>query len=185
MRLLIIDDDKVFADRLGIAMEKRGFKVCTAYSADEGIEKAHDFNPEYALIDLKIGEDSGLNVVEELNICFHECRIIIMTSFGNIATAVAAVKAGAIDYLSKPVDAEMAEKALLNSDDKHLPPPPEYPMTVDRVKWEHIQRIYEQCDGNISLTARKLKMHRRTLQRILSKHAPLESEKLESPNETN
>lgn len=174
-RLLIIDDDEVLANRLAKALEKRGFEVKTSYTVQGGIQAAHTFEPEYAVVDLRLTDGNGLEVVEKIRETMPECRVIMMTAYGNIATAVAAVKAGAIDYLSKPADADAVERALLQMDSE-LPEPPNDPMPADRVKWEHILRVYEQCNRNVSETARRLKMHRRTLQRILSKHAPREQE---------
>ncbi len=173
-KLLIIDDDEILATRLGRAMEKRGFTVALAHSVQEGLSAITAEKADYALIDLQLGDGSGLNLVEDIREHAPDCRIVMLTAFGNIATAVAAVKAGAIDYLAKPADADAVENALLQPEGASLPPPPEDPMPADRVRWEHIQRIYEQCGRNISETARRLKMHRRTLQRILAKHAPQE-----------
>lgn len=175
--LLIIDDDEILANRMAIAMEKRDFTVETAYSVADAAEKARNIPKiDYALIDLRLKDGSGLDIVEHIRQLHPECRMVILTAFGNIATAVAAVKAGAMDYLAKPADADAVAHALLKDDSDGPPPPPEDPMPADRVRWEHIQRIYEQCGRNISETARRLKMHRRTLQRILAKHAPREHE---------
>ena len=174
--LLIIDDDEILCDRLAKAMQKRGYDVRTAYTVQSGIEAAREFEPEFAIIDLRLTDGSGLQVVEKIREIVDDCRIIMLTAYGNIATAVAAVKAGAVDYLAKPADADSIERALLQTPDGgDYPVPPEDPMPADRVKWEHILRVYEQCGRNVSETARRLKMHRRTLQRILSKHAPKES----------
>ncbi|WP_119461599.1 ActR/PrrA/RegA family redox response regulator transcription factor [Rhodospirillaceae bacterium SYSU D60014] len=169
--LLIVDDDAPFRQRLAVAMERRGFSVSTAESVATGIEAAETRPPAFAIVDLRLGDGSGLEVVSVLREVRADTRIIVLTGYGNIATAVAAVKSGAVDYLSKPADADAIEAALLALEDK-LPPPPEQPMTADRVRWEHIQRVYEQCDRNVSETARRLRMHRRTLQRILNKYAP-------------
>jgi two-component system, response regulator RegA len=136
-----------------------------------GIEVAQESAPVFAVVDLRLGDGSGLDVVAALRDARPDSRIVVLTGYGNIATAVAAVKAGAVDYLPKPADADAVEAALL-ADGRPLPPPPENPMSADRVRWEHIQRVFEQCDRNVSETARRLKMHRRTLQRILNKHAP-------------
>ncbi len=175
--LIIIDDDEVLCTRLGKAMEKRGYEVRTAFSVADGIRIAHEFEPEFAVVDLRLADGNGLQVVDELRKNVEDCRIIMMTAYGNIATAVAAVKAGAIDYLAKPADADMIERALLQTaDDLAFPEPPVDPMSADRVKWEHILRVYELCNRNVSETARRLKMHRRTLQRILTKHAPKEQD---------
>jgi two-component system response regulator RegA len=170
-RLLIVDDDQPLCQRLARAMERRGFLVATADSVAAGIAAAQKEPPAFAVVDLRLGDGSGLDVVSALRKAKPEARIVILTGYGNIATAVAAVKAGALDYLPKPADADAVERALLASEHA-LPPPPEDPMSADRVRWEHIQRVFEQCDRNVSETARRLKMHRRTLQRILSKHAP-------------
>lgn len=171
MTLLIVDDDERFGERLARAMDKRGFTVETASSVAEGIEAAKRQKPGYAVVDLRLGDGSGLEVVEALRDVRADARIIVLTGYGNIATAVAAVKVGATDYLPKPADADQIEAALLAAEGS-LPPPPDQPMSADRVRWEHIQRVYEQCDRNVSETARRLRMHRRTLQRILAKYAP-------------
>ena len=170
-RLLIVDDDQPLCQRLARAMERRGFLVATADSVAAGIASAQKEPPAFAVVDLRLGDGSGLDVVSALRKAKPEARIVILTGYGNIATAVAAVKAGALDYLPKPADADAVERALLASEHA-LPPPPEDPMSADRVRWEHIQRVFEQCDRNVSETARRLKMHRRTLQRILAKRAP-------------
>ncbi|WP_374309878.1 ActR/PrrA/RegA family redox response regulator transcription factor [Dongia sp.] len=169
--LLIIDDDAPYRQRLALALEKRGFQVTQAESVDAGIAAAKAHPPRYAVVDLRLADGSGLDVVPEIKKSRPDCRVVILTGYGNIATAVAAIKSGAIDYLPKPADADQVEAALLEHRDA-LPPPPEQPMTADRVRWEHIQRVYEQCDRNVSETARRLRMHRRTLQRILAKYAP-------------
>jgi len=169
--LLIVDDDRRFCDRLATAMEKRGYNVHKAYSVAEGQEAAERVRPHYAVVDLRLEDGSGLDVVQALRASRAESKIVILTGYGNIATAVAAVKIGAADYLPKPADADQVDAALRGSEDP-LPPPPDNPMTANRVRWEHIQRVYEQCDRNVSETARRLRMHRRTLQRILAKYAP-------------
>ena len=170
--LLILDDDAPLRNRLARAMESRGFEVITAETVSEGISLAQQTPPAYAVLDMRLADGSGLDVVAALRDAREDARIILLTSYGNIATAVAAVKAGAVDYLPKPADADTVAAALLNAADGGLPPPPENPMPADRVRWEHIQRVYEQCGRNVSETARRLKMHRRTLQRILNKYAP-------------
>jgi two-component system response regulator RegA len=169
--LLIVDDDAPFRQRLAQAMEKRGFVVVAAESVAAGIEAARARPPAYAVVDLKLGDGNGLEVVKALREVRADTRIVVLTGYANIATAVAAVKTGAVDYLAKPADADAIQAALL-AICRPLPPPPEQPMTADRVRWEHIQRVYEQCDHNVSETARRLRMHRRTLQRILAKYAP-------------
>lgn len=168
--LLLVDDDTPFRQRLARALERRGFDVVAVDCAALGVEVAQEAAPRYAVVDLRLGDGSGLDVVRSLRDARADARIVVLTGYGNIATAVAAVKAGAVDYLPKPSDADAVEAALLA--DGPLPPPPESPMSADRVRWEHIQRVFEQCDRNVSETARRLKMHRRTLQRILAKHAP-------------
>ena len=169
--LLLVDDDEPFLRRLTKAMEKRGFKVEAAGSIAAGRAIATARPPAYAVVDLRLTDGNGLDVVEVLNEKRPDCRVVVLTGYGAIATAVAAVKIGAIDYLSKPAEASDIMKALLASGDD-LPPPPENPMSADRVRWEHIQRVYELCDRNVSETARRLNMHRRTLQRILAKRSP-------------
>ena len=169
--LLIVDDDNPFRDRLARSMEKKGFKVTQAESVKSGIQKARENKPAFAVIDLRLGDGNGLEVVKEIQQSKKESRIIMLTGYGNIPTAVAAVKAGAIDYLAKPANAEDIETALL-ADPSKKAYPPEDPMSADRIKWEHIHRVFELCNRNVSETARRLKMHRRTLQRILSKKSP-------------
>jgi two-component system response regulator RegA len=169
--LLIVDDDAPLNQRLARAMERRGFIVQTADSVASGTAAATANPPAFAVVDLRLSDGSGLDVVSALREARPGARIVMLTGYGNIATAVAAVKAGAIDYLPKPADADAVERALLAQEDG-TPEPPEDPMSADRVRWEHIQRVFELCDRNVSETARRLKMHRRTLQRILSKHAP-------------
>lgn len=169
--LLLVDDDEPFLKRLAKAMEKRGFDVETADSVASGSAVAHARPPAYAVIDLRLEDGNGLDVVEVLREKRPDSRVVVLTGYGAIATAVAAVKIGATDYLSKPADAMDIINALLAKSDD-LPPPPENPMSADRVRWEHIQRVYELCDRNVSETARRLNMHRRTLQRILAKRSP-------------
>ena len=169
--LLLVDDDEAFVKRLAKAMEKRGFEVEMAESVAAGKAIATARPPAYAVVDLRLEDGSGLDVVETLRARRAESRIVVLTGYGAIATAVAAVKFGATDYLAKPADATDVTNALLATNDEP-PPPPENPMSADRVRWEHIQRIYELCDRNVSETARRLNMHRRTLQRILAKRSP-------------
>ena len=169
--LLIVDDDDRLCKRLAQAMERRGFAVEAATSVREGKDRVAVRPPAFAVVDLRLEDGSGLDVVTALHDARADSRVIVLTGYGNIATAVAAVKAGATDYLPKPADADQVLAALL-ADEGDLPPPPDHPMSADRVRWEHIQRVYEQCDRNVSETARRLRMHRRTLQRILAKYAP-------------
>lgn len=169
--LLLVDDDEPFLRRLARAMEKRGFEPVPVMSVAEGKTIAASRPPAYAVVDLRLEDGNGLDVVELLRETRPDSRIVVLTGYGAIATAVAAVKIGATDYMSKPADANDITTALLaKTDDK--PPPPENPMSADRVRWEHIQRVFELCDRNVSETARRLNMHRRTLQRILAKRSP-------------
>ena len=169
--LLIVDDDNPLRDRLARAMEKKGFQVNQAESGQKGISEAKNAPPAFAVIDLRLDDGNGLEVVKEIRKLKKDSRVVMLTGYGNIPTAVEAVKAGAIDYIPKPADADDVENALLaSSESKAIPP--ENPMSADRVKWEHIHRVFELCNRNVSETARRLKMHRRTLQRILSKKSP-------------
>jgi two-component system response regulator RegA len=169
--LLIVDDDRPFRERLARAMQSRGFEVSIAETVRDGITIARETPPAFAVVDLKLEDGNGLDVVEALHEKRPGSRVVVLTGFGNIATAVAAVKFGALDYLSKPADADDILHALL-APPGAKPNPPENPMSADRVRWEHIQRVYELCGHNVSETARRLNMHRRTLQRILAKRSP-------------
>ena len=169
--LLIVDDDNPFRDRLSRAMEKKGFTVSQAQSVKEGINSTKNSPPAFAVVDLRLGDGSGLEVVKEIRRLKKDSKIVMLTGYGNIPTAVAAVKAGAIDYMPKPANADDVENALLASPEMKAIPP-QNPMSADRVKWEHIHRVFELCNRNVSETARRLNMHRRTLQRILSKRSP-------------
>ena len=169
--LLILDDDEPFRSRLARAMVKKGFQVTEAKSVEEGLKVVENTPTNFALVDLRLEDGSGLEVVKALHKSKKDSRIVMLTGYGNLPTAVAAVKAGAIDYIAKPVDADDVEAALLASPESKAKPP-ENPMSADRVKWEHIHRVFELCNRNVSETARRLKMHRRTLQRILSKRSP-------------
>jgi two-component system response regulator RegA len=169
--LLILDDDEPFLRRLSRAMEKRGFDVTAVETVAAGRAAMSTRPPAYAVVDLRLEDGNGLDVVEMLRGQRPDSRIVVLTGYGAIASAVAAVKIGATDYLSKPADANDVTNALLSrTEDK--PMPPENPMSADRVRWEHIQRVYELCERNVSETARRLNMHRRTLQRILAKRSP-------------
>ncbi len=170
--LLLLDDDAALRARLGRALEARGFAVNLAESVAQAIEAVRAQPPAFAVIDMRLDDGSGLKVVEALRGARPTACIVMLTGYGNIATAVAAVKAGAIDYLAKPADADDVMNALLSAHSGVTPAPPENPMSADRVRWEHIQRVYQLCDRNVSETARRLAMHRRTLQRILAKRAP-------------
>ena len=169
--LLIVDDDAPFRERLARAMEKKGFKTIQAESVKDAIEKLKANTPSFAVVDLRLNDGNGLHVVEKIRKTKPESRVVMLTGYGNIPTAVEAVKAGAIDYMPKPADADDVESALLAASGSKATPP-KNPMSADRVKWEHIHRVFELCNRNVSETARRLKMHRRTLQRILSKRSP-------------
>ncbi|MFA6267602.1 MAG: ActR/PrrA/RegA family redox response regulator transcription factor [Pseudolabrys sp.] len=169
--VLIVEDDKSFLQRLAKAMEQRGFDVTTAESVSDGLLQLEKSAPAFAVVDMRLGDGNGLDVISALKRQRPDARGIILTGYGNIATAVTAVKLGAVDYLAKPVDADDVLAALLAHENPKIEPP-ENPMSADRVRWEHIQRIYELCGRNVSETARRLNMHRRTLQRILAKRAP-------------
>jgi two-component system response regulator RegA len=169
--LLIVDDDNPFRERLARAMEKKGFLVSQAEGVKKGIECVYEKKPAFAVVDLRLGDGNGLEVVKQIQSTNSKSRVVMLTGYGNIPTAVAAIKEGAIDYLAKPADADDVERALL-ADPNQKAAPPENPMSADRVKWEHIHRVFELCNRNVSETARRLKMHRRTLQRILSKRSP-------------
>ena len=173
MSLLVVDDDLPFRERLSRSMEKKGFNVESAESftlASQIIEKK---NYDYAIVDMRLSDGSGLELIKIIQSKSPGTKSLLLTGYGNIATAVAAIKSGAIDYLPKPAEIDQIYDALTNSKEV-LPPPPENPMTADRIRWEHIQRVFVQCNRNVSETARRLRMHRRTLQRILNKHAPRE-----------
>ena len=169
--LLVLDDDAPLRTRLGRALEQRGFQPTLVGSVSEAIAAVRANPPAYAVLDMRLEDGSGLKVGEAVRDARPDAKIIMLTGYGNIATAVQAVKAGAVDYLSKPAAADDVARALLARGDAP-PAPPENPMSADRVRWEHIQRVYELCNHNVSETARRLNMHRRTLQRILAKRAP-------------
>ena len=171
LKLLIVDDDRPFLSRLGRAMEARGFAVELAESVAAGVECARNSAPDYAVVDMRLEDGNGLDVIAALHEANPTARAVVLTGYGNIATAVTAVKLGAVDYLAKPADADDVYNALM-ADPQAKAEPPENPMSADRVRWEHIQRVYELCNRNVSETARRLNMHRRTLQRILAKRAP-------------
>jgi len=171
--LIIIDDDLPFRNRLSRSMEKKGFKVESFSNSKNSIERLSNKRFDYAIVDMRLNDGSGLEIIKYLKRNNPETKSLLLTGYGNIATAVAAIKSGAIDYLPKPAEVDQIYEALTSSKDI-LPPPPINPMTADRVKWEHIQRVFIQCNRNVSETARRLRMHRRTLQRILNKHAPKE-----------
>ena len=169
--LLIVDDDRPFLNRLAQAMERRGFVTVVAETFSQAIAAIEQDVPSHAVIDLRLDDGYGLDIVPELRRRNSDMRIIILTGYGNIASAIHAIKMGAVDYLTKPADADDIEAALL-AIGKQKPPPPANPMSVDQARWEHVQRIFELCDRNISETARRLNIHRRTLQRMLAKRSP-------------
>ena len=169
--LLVVDDDLPFRERLSRSMQKKGFEVNSAESFESALEIIEKQNYDYAIVDMRLTDGSGLELIKKIQIKSPGTKSLLLTGYGNIATAVAAIKSGAIDYLPKPAEVDQIYDALTNSKEV-LPPPPENPMTADRIRWEHIQRVFVQCNRNVSETARRLKMHRRTLQRILSKRSP-------------
>jgi two-component system response regulator RegA len=171
--VLVVEDDEVTRSFLADNLAADGFKVASASGVGEGLRAIEVRQPTLVVLDLILEDGSGLELVRRLRELHPRVRIVILTGYGNIATAVAAVKAGAVDYLAKPADADEVINALLATG-AGLPPPPDNPMSADRVRWEHIQRVFEQCGRNVSETARRLNMHRRTLQRILNKRAPRE-----------
>jgi len=169
--LLILDDDGPFRTRLGRAMEQRGFSVTTVETVSEARAEVGVSTPAFAVLDMRLEDGNGLDMVDLIHEKRPDCKVVLLTGYGNLATAVSAIKRGAVDYLAKPADADDVCKALFASG-SDAPEPPENPMSADRVRWEHIQRVYELCGKNVSETARRLNMHRRTLQRILAKRAP-------------
>ena len=171
IKLLIVDDDLPFRERLTRSMEKKGFEVVSSPGFRDSLTKVSENNFDYAVVDMRLEDGSGLELVKEIQKISPETKSLLLTGYGNIATAVAAIKSGAIDYLPKPAEIDQIYDALTNSKEI-LPPPPENPMTADRIRWEHIQRVYNLCNRNVSETARRLNMHRRTLQRILAKRSP-------------
>ena len=172
-QLLIIEDDKPFRERLARSMEKKGFQVESFSESRLAKERIEIKKFTHAIVDMRLNKESGLEMIKFIKEKSPDTRSLLLTGYGNIATTVAAIKSGAIDYLPKPAEISQIYDALMASKDI-LPPPPENVMTADRIRWEHIQRVFIQCNRNVSATARKLRMHRRTLQRILNKHAPKE-----------
>ena len=171
LQLLIVDDDGPFRRQLARAMERRGFHIQAAESLSEARGLLNGASFSHAIVDIRLEDGNGLDFVPDLRRAHPTIKIVMLTGYGNIASAVTAVKEGVADYLAKPADVDDIYKALTAEPDQ-LPSPPEDPMSADRVRWEHIQRVYELCDRNVSETARRLKMHRRTLQRILAKRSP-------------
>ena len=171
--LIIVDDDFPFREVLSRSMEKKGFMVESFSNSSEAEVRINKKNFDYAIVDMRLEDGSGLELIKKIKNLNPNTKSLLLTGYGNIATAVAAIKSGAIDYLPKPAEIDQIYDAL-TSVKEILPPPPENPMTADRIRWEHIQRVFIQCNRNVSETARRLRMHRRTLQRILNKHAPKE-----------
>jgi len=172
--LLLVDDDATFVRVLARALASRGFDVISASNFAEARLLTRRSRPRYCVLDLKLGEENGLALIPDLLNLVPDLRILLLTGYASIATAVEAIKRGAHDYLAKPVDADDIVRAMLDGDDENpdIDPPdaPEQPLALRRLEWEHIQRVLTDCDGNISATARRLGMHRRTLQRKLNKH---------------
>ncbi len=168
-RLLLVDDDETFCSILQQALEKRNFAVTAANDITSGMELAEQVIPEYAVIDLRIGHQSGLELVEKLMKLDRNTKIIMLTGYASIATAVESIKLGAIHYLTKPANADEIVRALHKNDGDSTVDINENPLSVKRLEWEHLQKVLMQHDGNISAAARALNMHRRTLQRKLEK----------------
>ena len=169
--LLIVEDDELLRESLAHAMEAQGFSVTSAGTVAQALRQIELSPPAYAAVDLRLPDGCGLTVIEALNRRQPDARAIILTGYGNLATAVKAAKIGAIDYITKPANADDIASALLVTRGSK-PPPPDQPMTAARARWEHIQNIYASCGCNVSETARLLAMHRRTLQRVLAKGMP-------------
>ncbi|HRQ04373.1 MAG TPA: response regulator transcription factor [Nitrosomonas halophila] len=167
--LMIVDDDTVFCDVLAKAMSKRGFEVVCAHTIQTALQQAESLAPEYAIIDLKLADESGLSLVEKIKELDPGTRIVVLTGYASIATAVEAIKLGATHYLAKPVDADEIMAAFERTNGDSDTPINAHPLSVERLEWEYIHRILAENDNNISVTARLLNMHRRTLQRKLSK----------------
>ena len=167
--LLLTDDDEIFCSVLASALERRDFAVQVAHNVEEAIALVGDSAPEYAVVDLNMPGDSGLHLVEHLYRLDNHTRIVVLTGFASVATAVEAIKLGAVHYLAKPADADDVVAALGRDAGDSAAEVSELPMSTKRLEWEHIQKVLMECEGNISATARKLGMHRRTLQRKLAK----------------
>lgn len=168
-RLLVIDDDEAFNRVLSRAIARRGYAVASAADSEEALALARTHEPEYIVLDLNIGGESGLRLIKPLLAVNPDARILVLTGYASITTAVEAVKAGATQYLAKPADVSAILHALTTGESGAPDTPPDAPMSVSRLEWEHLQRVLAEYDGNISATARALRMHRRTLQRKLAK----------------
>jgi two-component system response regulator RegA len=164
-RILVIDDDRTFCQALSLALKRRGYQVLLAHDVEEGLREARAFLPERVVVDLRMPGRSGLELVKELGQEFPDILVVVLTGFGSIATAVEAVKLGAVQYLTKPVSAD----ALLAAFEGEAPEDETTAPSLDVVEWEHLQRVLSECSGNISEAARRLGLHRRTLQRKLSR----------------
>ena len=168
--MLVIDDDPSFNAILVRTLERRGQKACGALDPSSALAKANELKPERVILDLNLNGSSGLALIPQLLEIVPDCRIVVLTGYASIATAVDAVKLGATQYLAKPVEVEAILSAFEEDTDPDFDVPiSDEPLSVDRLEWEHIQRVLNENDGNISATARALKMHRRTLQRKLAK----------------
>lgn len=169
--LLLVEDDVIFAGVMARALQARGFTVSVAHDAAGALQQVKANAPRFAVVDLKLGADSGLALIPDLLREVPTLRILLLTGYASIATAVEAIKRGAHDYLAKPVDADSVVRALLDAPaDETDTVAPELPLPLRRLEWEHIHRTLQECDGNVSEAARRLGMHRRTLQRKLAKH---------------
>ena len=167
--LLLVDDDPVFSDVLSRALRKRGFDVLCASTSADAMALVTEYEPGFAIVDLKLEHESGLDLIPDLKAAYGDMVIVVLTGYASITTAVEAMKRGAANYLAKPVTADEVVQAL-SGKVSETPPPEDYtPMSVERLEWEHIQKVLAEHDGNISATARSLGMHRRTLQRKLAK----------------
>jgi two-component system response regulator RegA len=169
--LLVVDPDRLLVNRLKQGFEARNYGVQTLETVSEALKAIAFRAPDCLVVEARLADGSGLDLVEALSNIRPDAKAIVLTGYGNIANAVAAIKRGATDYLAKPTDIETLHAALAGHS-TGAAPAFDKPMSADRVRWEHIQRIFEQCDHNVSETARRLDMHRRTLQRILAKRAP-------------
>jgi two-component system response regulator RegA len=167
--LLIVDDDQTLCSVLAKAMQKRGFETRVAHDVATALALAKDDPPEYAIIDLSMPGESGLNLISQLKKIDAHTRMVVLTGYASVATAVEAIKLGAIHYLAKPADADEILNSFHRDEGDSKVPIPVRPLSVARLEWEHIQKVLAECDGNISETARRLNMHRRTLQRKLNK----------------
>jgi two-component system, response regulator RegA len=167
--LLLVDDDKTFCKVLKAALERRDYEVLAAHTLERGLQLAEQYLPEYAVIDLRIGHDSGLELVKKLMSLDANTACVMLTGFASIATAVEAIKLGAVHYLTKPTNADEIVRALHKNEGDASVAINKKPPSAKRLEWEHLQKVLLQNEGNISAAARALNMHRRTLQRKLEK----------------